>query len=305
MFKIFIPLLILLPVSIFSQNSTTESTSTTKKNGLFDGKLTKEIYEFFFDDKKEDKIDKTSITKSEDKFNQYEGKRIKHIYIKQLEVFENPNEESKLKSFANRLHINTRKLIIRNNLLFREYDIVQSRIFAESEKTLNEQNYIRSAEIHINPIKGEVDFVDVYIFVRDVWSIAANVSIGSYWDRYTIGLTDKNWFGFGNTFKTQLLTDRNENPEIGTNNRYIIKNIDGSFIDALGDYEYFYDKQVLGGKLKREFKTSLKYAGEVSWYENEYFEQKDMLGDIEVDHNKSVEYDFWIGRSFFLYEPFF
>jgi len=78
-------------------------------------------------------------------------------------------------SYLNRLHIITRKNIIRQELLFKVGDPVDLDLFKETERNLRKQNFIGSVRIvsEPNPDGGE----DVTVYTSDLWTTVVGVEI--------------------------------------------------------------------------------------------------------------------------------
>ncbi|MBX9852831.1 MAG: hypothetical protein K2X86_13890, partial [Cytophagaceae bacterium] len=115
------------------------------------------------------------VTQQSDKlYERYEGKVIRNIDIRVLDVFgySLTRPEKKPKGFieksGNVIHIKSHRWLIRNKLLFKEGETVNSLKLSESERLIRENNYIYNARITVKDSVGK-DTVDVIVTVQDVW----------------------------------------------------------------------------------------------------------------------------------------
>ena len=89
-------------------------------------------------------------------------------------------------SYLNRLHIITRKNIIKQELLFKEGDPVDLDLFRETERNLRKQNFIGSVRIvsEPNPDGG----VDVTVYTRDLWTTTVGLEISRVDNKNVFGI---------------------------------------------------------------------------------------------------------------------
>jgi len=112
---------------------------------------------------------------------------IRTINIVRFNVF---TEEEKLFgfkfSYLNKLHIITRKKIIKQELLFKEGDPVDLDLFRETERNLRKQNFIGSVRIvsEPNPDGG----VDVIVYTRDLWTTTVGLELSRVNNENVFGL---------------------------------------------------------------------------------------------------------------------
>ena len=82
-----------------------------------------------------------------------EGKVIRDITIETLDPFgysvtnEKKVPKHKLEHFGNTVHIKTKEVTIRNSILFKKYDKLDSKLLLESERLIRSQRYIREVTI--------------------------------------------------------------------------------------------------------------------------------------------------------------
>ncbi len=121
---------------------------------------------------------------------------VRNIDIQVTDVFEGDNLESFYRA-VNSIKINTRKEILKRELLIKEGDPYQPFLIQESERVLRGLRYIR--KVKITPT-FEGNFVDLKVSVQDTWTLIPYLSFsfgsGST-DHTAVGLTESNLMGYG------------------------------------------------------------------------------------------------------------
>ena len=292
-------------ITLFAQTNSSNDFYENLEKKLSENVLNKELHNLIFvrGGTGEPKTLR-SIVSANSKYTKYKNKRVRKIHIQQRDVFDNPKGSSELKRLGNLLHISTYEAVIRKSILFDEYDIVNPQKFATSEKRLNELPFIKNATIEIVPIRNENSFVDVVVITQDKWSKSLSFTATDLWEEFSIGFLDRNLLGLGNTFKSEFRVDKAHSPTVGNKHKYLIKNIDGSFIDATMEYENGYEKKIVGAEVSRGYTQQLKYSGAVGFFEKHSFEKKEENKVVESE-NKYTDFDVWLGRNFKLYKSFF
>jgi len=149
-------------------------------------------------------------------FKGFEGKVIKNIYVKNVDVF-NADEDSTLqvvrfvRRLGNKIHFNTDEFHITTTMLFKEGDAVNPLNFLESERILREDKHIYTANIVIEPLE-ESDYVDVYVSVRDMWTIKVAGGYSPSNKRGNVLVSDVNFLGTGAEFMVNVKKN-NEFPQ--------------------------------------------------------------------------------------------
>ncbi len=101
-----------------------------------------------------------------------EGRRIGHIHLVRLEVFE-PRDP--VPSFLNVFHTRTRPRIILSELLFERGDLFDWERLEESARSLRTREQL--SVVLVIPVDGtSPDTVDVLVITKDVWSLRLNWS---------------------------------------------------------------------------------------------------------------------------------
>ena len=106
-------------------------------------------------------------------------------------------EDSWLYRTANRLHIETRPSVIRDQLLFDEGDHYDHRLLQETERNLRAKDYLYDAVIV--PVAFDGHAVDVEVRTRDVWTLNPGVSFSRKGGENTFGveIREDNLLGSG------------------------------------------------------------------------------------------------------------
>lgn len=134
------------------------------------------------------------------RFASMEGKTIRHIDFKTVNVFdtEDPNENNGLFRLLNSVHVTTRQKVIRGQLLFKEGDKIDPDLMSETGRNLRQRKYLTNA--YVLPVRECGDQVDVLVVTRDAWALEPQFSFSKKsTDKQTgVGINDGNVFGTGN-----------------------------------------------------------------------------------------------------------
>ena len=127
------------------------------------------------------------------------GAVIGEVFIENGSIFDldDPEENGFLYRLANRVHVETRKDVIRQQLLFDKGDTWSSREVDESERILRGNRYIQDARIR--PVNLDDGIVDLVVETQDVWTLVPRVSASRAGGTNStgIGLKEMNLFGTG------------------------------------------------------------------------------------------------------------
>ena len=176
-------------------------------------------------------------SKSETPFLPYQGKIIRHIFVKQY-GFERAFTDTAKKlnrntgdKILNSLHRNTREWVVRNNLFIAENSVLNPYKVADNERYLRSLEYIQDARILILPIPDCPDSVDLNIITKDLFSISGAINNLSLINTSAY-ISDANILGMGQKaqFTGSMIT--NNNPMYGYQASYTKNNFAGSFINA-------------------------------------------------------------------------
>jgi hypothetical protein len=180
--------------------------------------------------------------KSETPFKPYEGKIIRHIYLRGYGFEQTFTDTSKrLEYFGtnllNHLHRKTRDWVIRDNLFVKEGMPVNAFKLADNERLIRSLNYIQDARILVTPLPDNTDSVDLVVIVKDLFSI--NGAIGEL-NVLPPGLrsniSEANFLGMGQRVQLGANWEANRYPNFGPQLLYGFSNIGGSFVNATASY---------------------------------------------------------------------
>lgn len=174
--------------------------------------------------------------KSEDPYLPYQGKIIRHIEVVTVNFDRSfrdtcERDESLAARVGNRLHISTRKFVIRNNLFIKENTPVNAFMVADNERFIRSQEYISDARIIIDSIPGKQDSVDVWVFTKDLFSIGGGMAANGL-QRINADLYDANLAGMGQRLSLNGLYDKGRDPQWGYGGYYRKNNVGHTYIDA-------------------------------------------------------------------------
>ena len=138
---------------------------------------------------------------------------IRTIEIISSQVFHEAEEDGGFWAYqiANKLHIQTREGIIRQELLFAPGDPANPELLAETERNLRALVFIRDARIETVP--HEDGTVDVRVWTFDAWSTVPELSFAKVGNEITwgVGASERNLLGRGKqvelTFRHELERD--------------------------------------------------------------------------------------------------
>ncbi|MHB1197734.1 MAG: hypothetical protein ACYC0A_12935 [Lutibacter sp.] len=265
-------------------------------------KFTKMFYKLIFEPTK---IKNTYILKkTKQKFpKNVEGKVIRNINIQTLDPFGFSVSDTTKKArnwgekSGNHLHITTRKLAIKNLLLFRKNKHLDTILLRESERLIRQQKYVRDVKITVEPMAQNTDSVDVYIRVLDTWSSIPKGSISS--SKISVGLQERNFLGTGHEFYNRF-SKHFDDGKSAYSMKYEIPNIKNTFIKTTAIYHT---------ELNNHFGKSLNiertfYSHFTRWAGGVYIDDQfriDSLQNAQLQYsNQNLKYrsqDIWGGIS--------
>lgn len=279
-------------------------------------KFTKFVHKLIFKPVKEKspsnnrKKEKQRTPEMQNNFQNVEGKIIRNIKIETLDPFGYSISDTTrlpdnwLEKFGNRVHLKTKEFTIRNLLLFKKNERLDSLLVAESERLIRTQRYTRRVDITPIPIANSKDSVDIYVRVLDSWSLIPNGSASGTGTRLEV--TERNFFGLGHEFENDF-DKRFNTGETSYLARYRVPNIVNTYIDAEVIYQIWRsDNSLKSVGVQRQFFSPLtRWAGGV------YLEERlvrDSLPDVEgvwaMHNRKSAAQDYWAGYSFKIFKGF-
>jgi hypothetical protein len=143
-----------------------------------------------------------------------EKRTITRIVIKVDDVFDlsKSEENTVMGRTANFIHITTKESVVKNLLLFKEGDAVNSSIIYETERLLRDQSWVRDAKITLQNDEGGIGSdITAVVWVHDAWSLKGGLKFGSVGgdNTFRIRFHEVNFLGLGKT----LMVGYEKNPE--------------------------------------------------------------------------------------------
>lgn len=241
-------------------------------------------------------------------YARFEGRIVRKINIQTLDPFGYSisdtarKPDSWLENIGNDIHLKTKQITIRNLLIFKRNEPLDSLLVKESERLIRRQRYTRRVDIHPVEIPGSKDSVDVYIRVLDSWSLIPNGTAST--SRTSFELTERNFFGLGHEFHNEF-DKRFSTGETAYLARYRVPNIMNTYIDATLNYQIWQsDNSLKSFGVQREFFSAFtKWAGGV-YVESRMIRDSlpNSQGEWGIQNFKSEAQDYWAGYSFKIYE---
>ena len=237
-------------------------------------------------------------------YEKFEGKIVRKINIVTLDPFAySINDTTRkpktwIEKFGNKVHLKTKKLTIRNLLLFNRNEPLDSLLVKESERLIRSQRYVRRVLIKPVAVATSNDSVDLDIRVLDSWSLIPNGSASGSGTSFE--LTERNFMGLGHEFRNDF-EKRFNTGETSYLARYTVPNIMNTYINATVNYEIWQsDNSLKSIGLERKF-----FSAYTKWAGGAYFESRFMQDSLPDKNNKwamqnfkSDAQDIWAGYSF-------
>lgn len=248
------------------------------------------------------KIDKNAIGRKS--FAPYEGKIIRKINIVTLDPFgyssNNTTDvpEKGFERFGNSIHLKTKNWTIRNILLFKKNEPLDSLVAKESERLVRRQRYIRSVVIEPVAIEGSTDSVDVSVRALDSWSLIPNGAVSS--SKMNVELTERNFFGLGHEFENEY-GKRFDQGHQAYSARYRINNIQNTFINATALYDNDLDNNTIRSVTVERpfFSTYTRWAAGATYRYQFYADSlPNLANQFALKSFRIQTKDFWAGHSF-------
>lgn len=254
------------------------------------------------------KVENLIVSKPENKEplikEHQERKIIRNITIETLDPFgysitnESKFPKQKIELFGNSIHVKTKEVTIRNIILFRKNDLLDSKLILESERLIRSQRYIREVAIVPVDIPNCKDSIDVKVRVLDSWTLIPTGSLSS--TESSIKLTERNILGFGHLISGNIKNRFNTN-EKATYIQYSINSIKNTFIRLDLNYSNDYDKDSKRSiNVNRPFYSVITKNAGGFYYENQLMTELFPIGPKDV-LAKDVSYnlqEYWYGRAF-------
>jgi hypothetical protein len=273
-------------------------------------KLTKELYSLVFRPTSKSKVpDTVEVIKSEDLFKPYSGKIINKIIIKKLDVFGPTITDTSAKPLTwvgkqgNKIHVQTKDFVIRENLLFKKGESINPYVIAENEHILRELPFIDNANIIVVPVSE--DSVDVLVVTKDFFPYGINITTKKI-NETDVQIWNENFLGLGHKISSTLAFVADSKPMLVYNRgEYRVNNISGSFIDG----KVYFERDDLEKKyaidLNRAFVPyKIRNAGGLSLIKsNDYTEVQTNEDNSKLYEVEYILSDVYYGHDFKFFNP--
>ncbi len=255
--------------------------------------------------KQSDLPDTLQVLKSTIPFDKYRGKVIRDINVKILppfgvSVYDTGRYAVRgIGNALNSVHMNTRRYVVRRNLLFKKGDRVNSSILADNERLLRNIPAIDDARIIVMPTEPGSDSVDLLIVAKDIWSIGLDVPLITP-QQVRLRVYDVNFLGLGDQLTTNMSIHTNRAPfYLFESLSYSFSNIGGSLINASIGYNTDHSgNRILLFRIDRQFLTNMtKWAGGAAFALETRSDKITDNYSIKSDVNNE---GLWLGRAFLL-----
>jgi len=268
--------------------------------------VTRELHKLLIRRSKTELSDTVNIIKSETPFLPYEGKTIRKIYFKKVDILEGSvldttlTVETGIGRVANSLHTNTLDPVLRKNLLFREGEPLSAFILADNERILRELLYIQDVRIIVLPDLENSELVDIYVITQDNFSIRLGGGFGDP-DDFELRIGERNILGSGKELTFSYILNNEENPSSGYGLEYRDPNIAGTFISNRVILNNFWDQEGFEVDFNRNFITpQTKWAGGLDF--GSFSQVRRLRGEpdstiMDFPYESNFQ-DFWLGRAF-------
>ena len=277
------------------------------------GKFTKFIYQLIFKPvaslsskkKAKKKIYPKLIQR---KYSAFEGKTIRNINIETLDPFGYSVTDTLVASqnflsrSANKLHIKSQHITIRNLLLIHQNQPFDSLLVKESERLVRTRAYVHYVSFYVAAASKNSDSVDIFIRELDNWSIIPKVALTS--SSLHMNITDNNFLGLGHEFTATY----NLNSAAVKNTysaHYFIPNIRNTYINST----LHYGSDDIGNFTKSVAIDRPFFSPFAKWAAGINFSQQIRMDSIRINNSRlfSQEYkfnsqDYWAGSAIQLFK---
>lgn len=232
------------------------------------------------------------------------GKRIKSIKIKQLDIFGPTFQDTSkvatvgIEKFANKVHTRTSERIIQKNILFNVGDRLDVDKIYDNERIIRLLPFIKDVRFMVDQDRLDSSMVNLTVVTKDVFAFGMRARFRSI-DAGDIEMYNQNIWGAGHQIAAAVVTSVNEEPNLGFEGSYSINNIRGHFVNlSLGYADNYRRKGVFFDAGKQFLRSSTKWGGGMTFYRlyrsDRFYENT----AIRVDSLNYRSFDTWSGYSF-------
>ncbi len=272
-------------------------------------KFTKFLHKLIFEPVAKQSVSKHAYQKViKSNFRPYQCKIIRKITITTLDPFGYSEEDTTKvptrywNKVGNAMHIKTRKFAIRNLLLIKKNQELDSLLVKETERLIRSQGYVRGVSVKPILVSKESDSVDISIRVLDSWSLVPDFSTSTTTSVFR--LTDRNFIGSGHEFSGTIRQSLNSSDKAFSSS-YSIPSFFHTYIRTTlsyqNDIEGQYSKFI---NLERPFfSVFTRWAGGV--YVDQQYRLVSLTNNQQVTTQLDYKYnsqDYWFGHSFQIFK---
>lgn len=193
-----------------------------------------------------------------------------------------------LERLATPLWSYTRESVVRQHLLFAAGDLLDPFRLADSERLLRQLEYMNDARLLVVPV-GDGGSVAVVVETRDRWPLGLTGDIVDR-DRYEGGVFWTNGLGVGLRLDNKLLVHRQREPQVGYRGYLAKRNLAGTFVDAVAEYEDSWRELKRGLAVERRaVHPAIRWVGGWSWELTDDRDDESLPRKFDRD-------DAWLGR---------
>ncbi len=243
-------------------------------------------------------------------FKTYQGKTIRTIRVLTLDPLGKVLNDTillprnALEDAANVFHIKTKAFVVRNQLLFKTGEKLDSLKLIESERLIRQSPGIRDAMVTpACPVSGN-DSVDVLVVTKDQWSVTGGAGLSTATNSFQLG--ENNFLGLSHIIQDQVTFNPNVANSFVSTGNYLVSNYRHTFISANTYYTWSPQTKILGMTLDREFVTpTIKWAGGTGMVlvNTQWFAMiNNRLFTSPLSYRQE---DTWLGRSYQLHKDQF
>ena len=240
-------------------------------------------------------------------YRSFTGKIIRKITIRTNDPFgfsfidSTQTPKSGIERFGNQVHIKSIESSIRNYLLIRENQPLDSLLILETARLLRAKKFIREVEILPREVPHTKDSVDIVITTLDTWSIIPYASLSA--SQTKLRLREYNFFGTGHRLDLGF-SSRREDSDRGYQAIYTVPNFRNTYISGTVKYITEYDNHFRRSiSIDRDFYSPLtRWAGGVFFEDRSLARELPSIGQTFTEQNlKYFAQDYWGGYSFPLF----
>lgn len=246
-------------------------------------------------------------TTSNTPFIPYEGLAIQQITIKHVDIISGSVTDTTRKAtsgivkLANKLHSNTWKSVIRDNLLVKKGERIDPYLLADSERLLRRLRFVEDARIYVFPnhLAGTAELI-VVVQDRFAWGVGAGYN---GLEDYHLQLYNRNIAGWGKYASGTYFYNKSNVNSSGYEIAVGAQNINNTITEWELDHIQVEDRKSWGVRLDKNFVTpQIKFGGGI---DIRTISDSTITFDGEEVHSDFYDLDYqdvWIGRSFVLNE---